>query len=949
MEKNEKGPIWRSRLGKIGLGALATGMILFAATAVYALATLPALQADELNAPVASVVYDMDNHAVGPLSGPEQRDPVRFNQIPKVLREAFVASEDARFYKHPGVDPIGIARAAFRDLIHLSLQEGGSTITQQVVKNAVVGARRTPVRKIQEIVLALELERRYTKDEILGFYLNQIYMGHGAYGVGAAARTYFGHDLAHVTLGEAATLTGLTPGPSVYDPFIRPDLAQQRRDLVLDRMVAAGYLDQAAAAAEKVKPLGVSAKAPNPSRPYDWFMDVVRREVIARYGLKDNEVETAGLKIYTTLDTRTQSAADKVFGNAGNFPDKAPPGLEAAMAILDPKSGAVRAVVGGRRYTIGGQNRAVDARRSPGSTLKPVLAYGPALEARQLTPNSLVEDSPIDVNGWRPLDFDGEWRGKVTVREALRLSLNVPAVRVLQQVGVPQATSFAGKLGITLDPSDRSLAIALGGLTQGISPLQEAGAYQAFANGGIYNEPHLVARVVTAGGGALTAKTETHAAMRPDTAATITDMLKTVVRSGTGQGALLDRPMAGKTGTAELPDVPEFAGLHGNNDAWFAGYTPDLVGVVWMGYDRTDRQHYLPADVNGSTYPTQLWKQVMEQALAGRPATDFPGLQPAAPAAPATPTTVTIQGLTAQVDQRQGTVTLQWQTQVPSGQPNPAHFHVFRGTAPDMAVDPNQALTTVNGPPALDKPGQRSVYYYRVAAVDPTTGQMGPASAAVKADLSGGLPGIVNLTAAADGGKVSLRWDTDLAPGASVRFLVLRGDSADVPVDAAHSIATVQAPPASDTPAAAGVYYYRVVSADTQTGQMGQPSATVKVTVGSGAAPPATPPEARNLKAAVDAATGRVTLSWSTPADARVSWRIFRAKAAAPDGAGVAGNTASPTYTDQPGPGSYLYRVAAVDPSTGATGPLSDPVAVTVPAPATGAGSGTGSGTSPKP
>lgn len=851
-------PVWLSRLGKIALGGLAAGMILFLGTAVYALATLPSLSEGGLRPPVASVVYDMKGQAVGPLSGPEQRDPLRFEQMPKPLREAFVASEDVRFHQHRGVDPIGIARAAFRDLFTLSLQEGGSTITQQVVKNTLVGPRRTIVRKVQEMVLALQLERRYTKDEILNFYLNAIYLGDGAYGVGAAARTYFGHDLSHLTLGEAATLAGMTPAPERFDPFSHPDLARQRRNLVLDRMVAAGYLDPATAAAEMEKPLAVSASPPDRSRSHAWFMDLVRRDLTERFGLKDNEVDATGLRIYSTLDPRAQAAAEKVLGNDRAFPKDVPPGLEAAMAILDPKSGAVRAVVGGRRYTgSGGLLRAVDARRSPGSALKPVIVYGPALEARKLTASTLVEDTPLDVNGWQPQEFDGRWRGKVTVREALRLSLNVPAVRVLAQVGVPEARSFARNLGIALEPSDQSLTIALGGLSQGVSPLQVAAAYQAFANGGIYHEPHPVLRVVAADGEELTARPETHTAMRTETAAAITDMLQTVVRSGTGRGALLDRPMAGKTGTAELPDLPEYTGLAGNRDAWFAGYTPDLVGVVWMGYDRTDREHYLPPAVNGSTYPSQLWRQVMEQVLAGRPPVAFAGLPAAVPA-----------------EQK---------------------------------------------PPA---------------PADPPADPPAPGSEAPEPAEPGPLPQIRDLAAAVDprAGSVTLRWETVPAPAPGLRFLVLRGDNPDLAADAAHIVATAEGVAATDKPPAPGVYYYRVVAVDPQTGQTGPPSPAVKVTFQSGGTAPGTLPEIRKLKAAVDAVTGRVTLTWSTAGAARVSFRIFRARAETPDASGMIGSTVSPAYSDGPGPGNYLYRVAAFDQSTGSIGPLSDPVPVAVPA-----------------
>ncbi|BDG59297.1 transglycosylase domain-containing protein [Caldinitratiruptor microaerophilus] len=770
----------------------ALAALLVTANVAYALLTLPSFPPGGFAPGRASMVYDRDANPVGPLSGHVFRIPVRFGEIPRHLREAFVASEDVRFYQHPGVDLRGIARALWADLRAGGIREGGSTITQQVVKNALLSPRQTLRRKIQEAVLAIALERRYSKDEILTLYLNQIYLGGGAYGVGAAAQLYFRKPVSDLTLGEAATLAGLAPAPERYNPFRRPDLARERRNAVLDRMVAAGFLDPQQAEREKARPLRLRPGDP-PERqdPHPWFTDVVRQELEARYGLDERVVGLMGLKVYTTLDRRTQQAAERALARPANFPRGAPEGLEAAVAAIDPRTGEVRALAGGRRYAVReGLNRATDARRQPGSAIKPVLVYAPAFELAGLTPDSEVDDSPLDIGGYRPQNPDGKFRGRVTVREAARLSLNVPAVRILQQVGVDRARRFAEGLGIPFDPSDRTLALALGGMARGVTPLELAAAYQAFANGGTYIGPHVIVRVEAADGVLPAREPVRRRAMSPRTAYWVTDVLRTAVRSGTGRAALLDRPMAGKTGTVELPATPEFEGVEGNSDAWFAGYTPDLVMAVWMGYDRTDRQHYLPPSVSGSTYPARIWRQIAANALAGRPPLEFPGPDgrippppkpaPAPTPAPAppepapvgpepapvpTPPLPAVVDLAAAPGPRPGTVALTWRVEAAAPAPAPGapaapdgpgapgtgappptppdfapapaavQYFVFRGDTPDVPADPDHLLQIVAAPPAVDAPPGPGTYYYRVAAVDPRTGQIGPPSAAVRVDV----------------------------------------------------------------------------------------------------------------------------------------------------------------------------------------------------------------------
>lgn len=740
-----------------GVTLLVAAWLLYCAgSAVYLFSSLPAAG---LHPGRPSMVYAFDGSEIGPLTGDVYRVPVDLGELPEYLPRAFVASEDRRFYQHPGVDLRGIARALLTNLRARSIVEGGSTITQQVVKNTFLTPRQTLTRKVQEAVLALLLETRYEKDDILSLYLNQLYMGHGTYGVGAAAQIYFNKDARDLTLGEAATLAGIAPAPESFSPLRDPEAARERRDLVLDRMVAAGYLTPEEADAEKARPLNVVQGELELNNPYPWYMDEVRAELLERYGLDPQVVALMGLEIHTGLDPAMQQAAEERLA-ARIFPAHTPDGVEAAFAAVDPRSGEVRALVGGREYPPGGGlNRATRGRISPGSTLKPVLVYAPAIEYEGLTPDSIVVDEPLDINGWQPQNWDFRFRGEVTLREAARLSLNIPAVQLLDRVGVERAKAFAERLGIRFAEADRDLTLALGAMADGVSPLEMAGAYQAFANGGTYREPHTITRVMAAGAELKGRSAAVRRAMRPETAHAVTDILQTVVTQGTGTGALIGRPMAGKTGSVELPPDPAFEGLSGNSAAWFVGYTPDVVACVWVGYDRVDPEHYLPPDVNGSTYPTLLWRQVVGAALAGRPVLDFPGPgggppvvvqmpappagpeEPAGPAEPTPPALPRIAGLTAAPGPQPGSVNLAWQAEGGDVPAENLRFLVLRGTDADVPADDAHTLATVASSPYLDVLTQPGTYYYRVAAVDAATGTVGEPSAPVAVEVTLEEPG----------------------------------------------------------------------------------------------------------------------------------------------------------------------------------------------------------------
>ncbi|MBP2018157.1 1A family penicillin-binding protein [Symbiobacterium terraclitae] len=740
---------WLRRGVQAACAAAAAWLLFCTGSALLAFASLPM---GELAPGRPSIVYAADGSAVGPLTGPYQ-EPVALADLPPYVAQAFVASEDIRFYQHRGVDLRGIARALVTDLREGTVAEGGSTITQQVARNTFLSQHQTLTRKVREAVLALLLEVRFEKDEILALYLNQLYMGHGTYGVGTASRLYFNKRAADLTPGEAAALAGIAPAPELFSPLRDPEAARLRRDAVLDRMVAAGYLAPEQAEAEKAQPLHVAQGELDAVRPHPWYLEEVRAELRSRYRLDAEQVALMGLAIHTGLDPAMQEAAEGVLA-ARIFPAHTPDGVEAAFAAVDPRTGEVRALVGGRNYPPGGGlNRASRGRVSPGSVLKPVVVYAPAVEYAGLTPDSIVLDEPLNVGGWEPQNWDHQFRGEVTLREAARLSLNIPAVRLLEQVGLERARAFAQGLGIPVTAEDRDLTLALGSMAEGASPLELAGAYQPFANGGVYRTPHLITRVETADGRLLRGRpVAVRQAMRPQTAHAVTDMLQTVVRQGTGTGALLDRPMAGKTGTVELPPGEAFQGLSGNAAAWFVGYTPDVAASVWVGYDQVDAEHYLPPEVNGSTYPTWIWRQVVGAALAGRPALAFPGPEggpprvvetPAPPAEepaepppaeePARPVLPAIVDLAASPGPQPGSVNLTWRTE--GGEPagGQVRFRVLRSAGADGAEA--EVVATVDAPPFLDVLSQPGTYDYQVVAVDPATGTTGEPSAPLRVEV----------------------------------------------------------------------------------------------------------------------------------------------------------------------------------------------------------------------
>jgi penicillin-binding protein 1A len=612
---------WLRRLG-LALGALVLLVgLTVTVSALWAFAvlpsSLPSVTALETFQPLqGSVIYD-DNDEVITEFHVERRIFVPLVQIPKSFVDAVIATEDRRFYSHWGVDPIGIARALYQNYRLGRIAEGGSTITQQLTKLLFLTPDKSLERKLKEAVLALELERRYSKDRILEMYLNQIYFGHGAYGVEAAARTYFGKPISQLSVKEAALLAGLPRAPSAYSPFEHGDAAKARRNVVLVRMVEFGALRDEDAKRLARSDLGLIP--PERRRTTgQYFLDHVQQALEAKYGA--DMVFKGGLQVYTTLNPTMQWHAEQAVreglraleSRSVKTSAAKPDRPEGALLALEPQTGYIRAMVGGYDFFRSEFNRAVQAKRQPGSAFKPFV-YIAALEAG-LTPATIVEDAPVTYPAgrrgqpWKPDNYDRKFRGPTTLQQAVEESVNVVTVKVQERVGVSRTVQVARRLGIT-SPLTGDLTLALG--TSDLTLLELTSAYGALANDGVWTAPTAI-RYVTDVNGKLLEEHVPHGreALSPETAYLITHMLRGVVERGTGQAAkALGRPVAGKTGTT-----------NDYSNAWFIGFTPQLVTGVWVGYDRP---RSLGRDETGSRAALPIWTSYMSTVLNGMPREEF--------------------------------------------------------------------------------------------------------------------------------------------------------------------------------------------------------------------------------------------------------------------------------------------------------------------------------------
>ncbi|WP_203289686.1 PBP1A family penicillin-binding protein [Metabacillus sp. cB07] len=533
----------------------------------------------------------------------QNREPVSVKDIPVHVREAFIAVEDKRFYEHNGIDLKAISRALYRDFLAGGKVEGGSTITQQLAKNTFLTSEKSVLRKVKEAAIAMSLENKYSKSKLLELYLNQVYFGHGAYGIQSASLYYFNKEVKDLTVEEGAMLAGIPKAPSNYSPVLHPDRSKERRDTILSLMGDQGYLTAEEVVRSQGRTLGLSISEESETPWLISYIDMVMDEAEERYNLSNEELMRGGYTVTVPLDAGMQKTAYELFQKDAYFPGTTK-GAEGAFVLIDNKTGGVKAAIGGRNYVQKGYNR-VTTKRQPGSTFKPIAVYAPAMEEEEFGPYSLLEDKPVSYDGYQPKNNDRKYDEEVTMYDAITASKNAPAVWTLNEMGVSTSKKYLEKSGLPIE--DNGLSIALGGLKNGVTPLQMANAYRAFAQYGVYSEPYFIQKITDRDAKEVSAPE--HLKKRifsAQTAWNMTRMLEEVVNEGTASIGTYDGVLAGKTGTTSFTDVDGAV-----KDAWFVGYTPSVSGALWMGYDRTDSKQYLK---QGSSYPTRLFKEILSES-----------------------------------------------------------------------------------------------------------------------------------------------------------------------------------------------------------------------------------------------------------------------------------------------------------------------------------------------
>lgn len=613
-----------SKVKKVLLTILAAliGVLLLFCAAFYVFFDVPDWQKLDISKLSAlaqtSSMYDMNGELMSELRGSENRIIVSLDEIPLHTRQAFIAAEDLRFYDHRGIDVYRILGALRSNLKSGSLAEGASTITQQLAKLTHLSAEKTIRRKLEEINLAFQIEKVYNKDEILAMYLNTVYFGRGAYGIQAAAQAYFGVDAEELTLNQSASLAAIIKAPSIYAPHISPSNNRSRRQYILSVMAENSFISQEEKQAALDESIWVLAQEAE-KQLYSWYIDEALRESAELLGLSADEVIQGGFKIYTAYDARLQTIADEVYADSSFFPAAASDGtpIQSAMAVVDTNNGAVLAMIGGRDYTVRrGLNRATQMRRQPGSALKPLAVYGPALELGYTTASVLL-DEKTSFGGYTPRNAGDRYYGLVTMRTAIRNSLNTTAVRLLEEIGLDASIQYLNKMGIPTRNSDRNLSLALGSMTYGVTPVELAAAYVPYANGGIYHQPYCVERIETVDGSNVYERKDSgKQVLSAQNAFLMTSLLQSVVSSGTGTRMLAaNTPIAGKTGTVSMTG--------GNRDIWMTAYTPEISVAVWMGYDQTDAKHKISNGITGGRNTASLAAAFFKKAYADREKPDF--------------------------------------------------------------------------------------------------------------------------------------------------------------------------------------------------------------------------------------------------------------------------------------------------------------------------------------
>ncbi|WP_312096782.1 PBP1A family penicillin-binding protein [Niallia sp.] len=590
------------------------GIIVGGVTFAIMVKDAPELNPETLKDPISSTIYDKNNEEIAKV-GAVNRDYVNYEDIPDLVKNAFIATEDSRFFKHHGIDPIRLGGAVIANFRDGFGSEGASTITQQVVKNFFFNQpEKTLNRKAQEAWLALELERKYSKEEIFEMYVNKIFMSENMSGVKTAAKVYFDKSLDELTLPEAALLAGMPQAPNAYNPFNNPERAEKRRNIVLSLMNQHGYISKAEMEEAQKTSIEDSLVAKEDRKTNDLPFDPFIKQVIAEIEKKypDVNVFTDGLEIYTTMDKEAQEYVEKLMyeGEIVPFPDK---DFQAGITLLDTKTGGILALGGDRDPDVKlGTNYATDMKRQPGSTAKPILDYGPAIEYLKWgTYQTIVDERTTYSDGTPISNWDNSYKGSMTMRKALEMSRNIPALKAFQAVGAEKAQEFAVNLGIPLENAYESYAIG----AFEASTLEIAGAYSAFGNEGVYNTPHAVRSFKLKDGTKINMEPKSKVVMQDYTAFLITDMLKGVLTSSDGTGNLANipgLPVAGKTGTTNYSEEErnkwDIYDSKSVPDAWFAGYTTNYTMAVWTGY--SERKNPIVPGPNQKV-AQQIFKAVM--------------------------------------------------------------------------------------------------------------------------------------------------------------------------------------------------------------------------------------------------------------------------------------------------------------------------------------------------
>ncbi len=864
---------------------------------------------------VTTTILDKDDNPVGNLHAGENRVPVDFDEISPNAVNALVAIEDQRFYTHNGVDPIRIGGAMIANIKAGGIVQGGSTITQQLTGLVFLDrTEKSYTRKLKEAILSMEVEKEYSKDEIITHYLNRAYFGGGAYGIEAAAEYFFAKHASELTVPEAAMLAGCIQNPSKWSPIGFPENALKRRNLVLDQMAECEFItkeeaEQYKATEIQLSEVRVTAKENNGATPYQSFINHVIEEALVALELEDNDkaLYTGGYIIHTTMDPAVQRRMEEVFNNDANFPNAS---IQAAMVVTDPETGEVRGIMGGRHQEAARElNRATQSFRQPGSSFKPVAVYAPAFEAGY-GPGTVVDDYPKDYSGHVFQNSNRTYSGLTTIRKGIVSSLNVVAVKTMEMTGIDECYKFAKNLGFSkMTDNDRNLSTALGGLTTGVSPLELAGAYGTFANNGVYIEPYAITKITDQNGKVLWEhKTEKKPAMSEQSAYLLTSCLTDAATSGTGSRAKVNgHQTAGKTGTTS-----------DNKDAWFAGYTKHYVGVVWIGYDTPKK---LGNNAFGGTLSAPIFSKVMNTIHQGLPAENFK--------APSGITTVTI-------DTKSGMLASEL---TPAEYVKNEMFNVkhvpksYSDVWQPVDVCPVSGQKLSAGCPL---PAESKVALVRKTPWVPVNGLV-PADAALEltteceTHAGGAAAASITLSGngrySADGNLqgVELQWTP--AQGEQVVYMIHRATSADFSdgdlVDASERTSYVDGSPVSGV-----TNYYRIVAIDEATSQQlgasgimsfaAQTSTTQQQPEQQPDQPADAQPQPQQPSSGISlngsSSDGVVTLTWNAPGSGSYQYFVFR------DGAQIGKDTIiNGTYfTDNTAEAgkAYSYSVICTEQNT---------------------------------